>query len=184
MYQNHHIKQARCTCVGTHTKTCMHTHERMHTLTCKQTHTHTHKVPADQRTHITVFVPEWRLFRVTLVPKSLSKHTFMDTTIILTYPHAEEQLCRFVECWWAFRPQRVVSCISNNPEPENVSLFKKKFSLDIVAIVFSICSKWLSVEPYYGATRGKNLSFVFQYPGKQTVLGHENTSKYGNSLVI
>lgn len=92
--------------------------------------THIHAVPADQRSHITVFVPEWCLFPVTLVPKSLSKHTFMDTTIILTHPHTyspcwwaiEDILCRFVECWWAFTPQRVVSCISNNPEPENVSL--------------------------------------------------------------
>lgn len=76
-----------------HTQRPVRARAHTHALTCKQAHTELRAVPADQRTYITVFVPEWRLFWVTLVLKSLLKHTFTDTTIILTYPHV------YSPCW-------------------------------------------------------------------------------------
>lgn len=164
MYQNHHIKQARCTCAGTHTHTntharihiCMLIHTNRHIRQCLLIKEHTSQYLSQSDFFFFVFKP------VTLAPKPLSKHTFMDTTIILTCPHiyspcwrgTEDQLCRFVECWWAFTPQRVVSCISNNPEPENASLFWKDSASVLLQSSFPSApndSRWSRTIVWHGA---------------------------------
>lgn len=90
-----------------------HTQARVRTLTHANRHTHTQCLPIKE--HTSQYLSQSGVFlQVTLVPKSLSKHTFTDTTIILTRPHIfspcwrgmKDQLCRFVECWWAFTPPK------------------------------------------------------------------------------
>lgn len=129
---------------------------------------------------------------VTLIPEPLLKHIFADTYSILSRPHIdsrcwqgmEDQLCRFVECWWALTPQGPVLGNSNNSEPVHASLLKKKYRLVAIAIVFLICFKWLSLE--LCCDTGQKRIFCFQLPRKkQTTLGQgENTSEYVNSELV
>lgn len=190
MYQNHHIKQSRCTCAGTHT----HTNTHAYTYACSYIQTDTYSSACwSKNTHHSICPRVTSSFfffkRVTLAPKPLSKHTFMDTTIILTCPRiyspcwrgTEDQLCRFVECWWAFTPQRVVSCISNNPELENASLFWKDSASVLLQSSFPSApndSRWSHTIVWHGA---KTCLLFSGYPGKWSILGpKECTSKYEN----
>lgn len=107
--------------------------------------------------------------------------------LTFTLPADEEQKTNFADLLHAdefLQPKglyRVILTILN----QRIRLCFKKFSLRTVAIVFLIFFKWLSVELYYGVTRGKKFSFVSSYPGKWTTLGHEeNTSEYGNSELL
>lgn len=86
-----------------------HPHTRAHARSYMQTDIHKQRLPIKE--HTSQYLSQSGVFSpVTLVPKSLSKHTFTDTSVILTRPHIyspcwrgmEDQLCRFAECWWAF----------------------------------------------------------------------------------
>lgn len=126
---------------------------------------------------------------VTLMPASLLKHIFIDTYGISSRPHMdsrcwqgmEDQLCRFVECWWALTPQGPLLGNSNNSEPAHASLLKKKYRLVAIAIVFFICFKWLSLE--LCCDTGQKLIFCFQLPRKKA--NHSGTaSEYVNSEMV
>lgn len=81
MYQNQHIKQAHCTCAGTHTRACI-PHPRTHTHLI---HAKKHSITFSQRVNGPVFprmmggVVFLFFFKpVTLIPSSLLKHVFTD----------------------------------------------------------------------------------------------------------
>lgn len=117
-----------------------HMHTRTHTCVLCTLPVHTkrraQRLLVIQKPHVTLFVLRSILFLLFLFfltwnrwpwyQNPFSKRTFMDSTVILNRPRfyppcwrgTEDQLCRFVECWWAFTPQRIVLSNSYNPELE------------------------------------------------------------------
>lgn len=94
-----------------HTQTPAHTHT--HALTRKQTHTYTHSACRSKNPHHSI-CPRVAFFTSDLGAEIPFKAHLHGHDIILTYPHIysprwrgmEDQLCRFVECWWAFTPPK------------------------------------------------------------------------------
>lgn len=142
---------------------------------------------------ITEFLRMMFLRPVTLMPASLLKHIFIDTHGISSRPHMdsrcwqgmEDQLCRFVECWWALTPQGPLLGNSNNSEPAHASLLKKKktpgcyrnclFNLFQMALAGAVL--WHGAKTY--------LLFPATQKKKQTTLGQgENASEYVNSEMV